>query len=111
MEKEQILLCNKYSCQYTPSPEHLKIGVSLNIKDNIFPIHGLRHPPKGDTSGWYIWAGDYSEDPNFFQPLHIIHLKDWCPLILPYLGLSAGWRFLLAPDYEDVWQDDKLLLV
>ena len=30
---------------------------------------------------------------------------------LPYLGLAPGWRFLIAPGYEDVWYDEKLLLV
>jgi hypothetical protein len=26
-----------------------------------------------------------------------------------YLALPAGWRFLLAPDHEDVWFDVNLL--
>jgi hypothetical protein len=28
---------------------------------------------------------------------------------MKYLGLAAGWRFLFAPNYEDVWQDKSLL--
>ena len=64
----------------------------------------------GDTSGWYIWAGEeFSKDPNFFMPLHIGHLKEWCPEIVKYLGLGPGWRFLIAPGYEDVWEDKSLL--
>ena len=27
------------------------------------------------------------------------------------LALPPGWRFLLAPDYEDVWYDPSLLLI
>jgi hypothetical protein len=27
----------------------------------------------------------------------------------PYLALPPGWRFLIAPDYEDVWFDESLL--
>jgi hypothetical protein len=27
-----------------------------------------------------------------------------------YLGLAPGWRFLIAPGYEDVWFDEILLL-
>ena len=46
---------------------------------------------------------------DFFVPLHIEHLKDWCPSVLKYLGLPAGWRFLIAPEYEDVWFDSGLL--
>jgi hypothetical protein len=26
-----------------------------------------------------------------------------------YFGLEPGWRFLLAPGYEDVWYDATLL--
>ncbi len=42
------------------------MGISFNVKEGIEPIHGLRHFPTKDTSGWYIWAGDYSDDPDFF---------------------------------------------
>jgi hypothetical protein len=28
---------------------------------------------------------------------------------LVYLALPAGWRFLSAPGYEDIWFDDGLL--
>jgi hypothetical protein len=86
------------------------VGVSRNIKDGIWPINGLRHPQEGDTTGWYIWAGeDFSTDDDFFVPLHVKHLEEWCPAVIKYLGLAPGWRFLLANDYEDVWQDLSLL--
>jgi hypothetical protein len=29
--------------------------------------------------------------------------------VFPYLALPPGWRFLLAPGYEDVWYDPTLL--
>lgn len=109
--KDQREICVKYAADYVASPLHLKVGIALNVKDGIMPINGLRHPPEGDTSGWYIWAGEeYSEDPNFFVPLHIEHLKDWCPLVLKYLGLAPGWRFLITDTgYEDVWKDESLI--
>lgn len=50
-----------------------------------------------------------SKAPDFFVPLHIGHLKDWYPSVLKYLGLPPGWRFLIAPGYEDVWFDAGLL--
>jgi hypothetical protein len=88
----------------------LKVGISKNVRDGIWPINGLRHPLEGDTTGWYIWAGEqFSTDPDFFVPLHVEHLKEWCPLVLKYLGLAPGWRFLVANGYEDVWQDITLL--
>jgi hypothetical protein len=104
-------ICKKYSSEYFPTPGHLKIGISRNVKDHIFPINGLRHPQQGDTSGWYIWAGDeYSDDPDFFVPLHISHLKDWSPDLIKFLALPPGYRFLIGEnDYEDVWKDNSLL--
>jgi hypothetical protein len=51
------------------------------------PLNGLRHPPTADTTGWYIWAGsDFSEADDFFQPLHVQHLADWCPEVLDFSG-------------------------
>ena len=46
---------------------------------------------------------------DFFKPLHVAHLDDWCLQIIKYLGLPPGWRFLIAGDYEDVWFDKSFL--
>tara|TARA_B110001452_G_C15179037_1_gene409570 strand:- start:366 stop:716 length:351 start_codon:yes stop_codon:yes gene_type:complete len=104
-------ICNKFKASYLESPDQCKVGISLNVKDNIVPINGLRHPPQGDSTGWYIWAGEYSEDTDFFKPLHVCHLKDWSDVIDQFLGLGPGWRFLIAGDYIDVWYDESLLKV
>ncbi len=50
-----------------------------------------------------------SEDPNFFEPIHLSHLIDGRYHWLKFLGLAPGWRFLWTPDCEDVWFDPKLL--
>jgi hypothetical protein len=103
-------LCARFAVQPVPAPSHLKVGIALNVKQGLQPINGLRIRPEGDTTGWYIWAGDTcSDDPDFFVPLHVEHLASWCPQVIPYLQLPPGWRFLIAPDYEDVWEDDELL--
>lgn len=73
------------------------------------PVHGLRHPPEGDTCGWYVWAGDLTDDPAFFVPMHVEHLVEAVPEIAPYLPRPPGWRLLLADGYEDVWEDPALL--
>ena len=105
-------LCEKYEITFFDTPFDLKVGVSLNVKDGILPINGLRHPVTQNTSGWYIWAGEeFNTDPDFFKPLHIFHLIDWCPDVIKYLGLPPGYRFLIADGYEDVWTDDSLLLL
>jgi hypothetical protein len=107
--EEQKLLCEHHGASYVESPVMFKIGISKNVKDRLYPINGLRHPLEGDTTGWYIWAGDYSEDPDFFIPLHVAHLEEWCPMAIKFLGLPPGWRFLVAHDYEYVWDDPSLL--
>ena len=75
--------------------------------------NGLRHPVEGTTCGWYLWAGEgeLDQSPDYFQPVHVEHLRERCPEILPYLGLPPGWRFLIAPGYSDVWDDPGLLTV
>jgi hypothetical protein len=89
-----------------------KVGIALNVKSGQLPINGLRHPVEGDSSGWYIWAGEeLDSSPDFFKPLHVEHLHEWCPDAEKYLSLPPGWRFLIAGDYEDVWFDKSLLNV
>lgn len=104
--------CIRRGTDYMPPTAGSKIGISLNARSGILPLNGLRHPPEGDTCGWYVYAGEeLSTSPDFFKPLHIEHLTEYCPQIIPYLGLPPGWRFLLAGDYEDVWYDEALLCV
>jgi hypothetical protein len=67
----------------------------------------MRHSPSSGTCGWYIWAGDLSDDPDFFSPLHLAHLGKHVPEIIPYLALPPGWRVLLAPGYDDVWFEER----
>ena len=107
---EQLKICKKFEAPFVEAPFNLKLGISLNVRDGVLPINGLRHSPEGDTCGWYIWAGEeFSDDPDFFVPLHVEHLKEWCPLVIKYLGLAPGWRFLVTPKYEDVCEDRNLL--
>ena len=109
-DREQRRTCEKYGADFAESPQDSKVGIAANVRDGLKPINGLRHPPEGDTTGWYIWAGeDLSQDPDFFRPLHVRHLDEWCPAVKKYLGLAPGWRFLIANDYEDVWFDESLL--
>lgn len=104
----QQRVCKAHGTVYFPSPASLKVGISETVRSGALPLQGLRHPPEGDSAGWYIWAGELSEADDFFKPLHISHIATWTPLALKFLGLPPGWRFLVAPDYEDVWYDETL---
>jgi len=112
IEDLQKELCKKYEVEFLSSPNDLKIGITTNVREHVVPINGFRHPPEGDTTGWYIYAGEeLSDDPDFFKPLHVERLDEWCPQIRKYLGLPPGWRFLIAGEYEDIWFDEALLEV
>jgi hypothetical protein len=106
----QEATCRKYGTAHVPAPFDLKVGISRNVREGALPINGLRHPPTADTTGWYLWGGgEPSGEPDFFVPLHVAHLGEWCPEVLRFLGLPPGFRFLLAGDHEDVWEDRALL--
>jgi hypothetical protein len=102
-------VCGRFGADPMESPAHLKVGIARNVRDGSGPINGMRVRPSSNTTGWYIWAGTkWSDDPEFFVPLHVEHLASWCAEAIPYLQLPIGWRFLLAPGYEDVWFDEQL---
>ncbi len=108
--RDQEAVCDRFQVEWEEAPPSLKVGVALNVRSGLVPLNGLRHPPQVDTTGWFLWAGEeLSEDPDFFVPVHVQHLGEWCPAAIPYLGLPPGWRFLVAPDHEDVWFDKSLL--
>lgn len=107
---EQAAVCTRFNVQALAVKPEQRVGIARNVMGGLVPLNGLRYEPEGNTSGWYIWAGEeLSEDPDFFAPLHMEHLAQWCPAVIPYLALPPGWRILVAPSYEDVWYDDSLL--
>ncbi len=106
----RLRICKESGSKFDPPADGLKVGVARNVRTGLLPLNGLRHAPGVGTTGWYIWAGDtLSDASDFFEPVHVEHLEDWCPRVLPYLALEPGWRFLVADDHEDVWRDEKLL--
>jgi hypothetical protein len=112
LEELQQATCKRLGAAFCPSPLQAKVGIANNVRTGLKPINGLRHPIVGDSTGWYIWAGEtISNAADYFIPLHVTHLDQWCPAIKKYLGLPPGWRFLVADEYEDVWFDESLLKV
>jgi hypothetical protein len=88
------------------------LGASRSVINGTpweWPLHGLRHQPDADTTGWYLWTGELQDGAEFFQPWHLEHAVDRCPDLRPLLDLPPGSRFIYTPDYTDVWQDETLL--
>ncbi len=109
LDKMRAMLAAKYGFTAYPVRDNEKVGVARNLRSGELPINGVRCLPEHGTTGWYIWRGEStSDDPEFFVPLHVSHLEEWCPTVLPYLELPPGWRFLIAPGHEDVWFDPNV---
>jgi hypothetical protein len=102
-------VCERHGSEVVAPSLREVAGVADNLESGAWPLNGLRHRV-GSTSGWFLWAGDnLSAAADFFKPLHLSHLQERCPEVMPYLGLAPGYRFLVALDYEDVWVDRQLL--
>jgi hypothetical protein len=112
VEEQQRIVCQEYAAkQCMPPGTESKLGFALQTQ-GLVPVNGLRHPPQGETNGWYLWCGEkLSADADFFVPLHTHHLFEYCPEALKFLGLPPGYRFLIAGEYVDVWFDESLLSV
>lgn len=103
----RVALCQERGIVYTPVDESANSGFALKTKGST-PIHGLRHSPTSDTTGWYVWCGEFSARVDFFSPLCTSHLCEHLPEISSLLGLPAGYRFLVADGYLDIWYDETL---
>lgn len=110
-DTSQKAVCVQYGSEFIPPAPLEKVGIALNTLSQL-PLNALRHPTENGTCGWYIWGGEaFSEEPDFFQTLHVQHLSERCPEIIPYLALAPGWRVLLAPSQIDIWFEEVLLNV
>lgn len=106
----QLDVCTRFGVTPAVPAPGSKLGVARNLRSDLWPVNGLRHPESEGTNGWYLWAGEeLRSDPDFFVPLHLEHVQEWNEAVVPYLALPPGWRFLVAPGHEDVWRDTALL--
>lgn len=105
IEDQNQKICREYGSGFVPASEQDIIGYS-SINEGVWPLNGLRNQNSTGYSGWYIWWGDnLSEKSDFFKPIHLSHVQVIGVNFRPYLSLEPGWRWLLAPDYVDVWFD------
>lgn len=97
-------ICKRYGAPFLAAPADMIIGVAIEtFEAGLMPIYGVRMP----DGTWYIYAGEYSAAKDFYKPMHIAHLEELCPQVLPYLGLGVGWKFIIDDKgYEDVWCEE-----
>lgn len=59
---ENLLFIQQQECQergypYVSAGPDSKLGFAIRTEGSL-PVNGLRHPPSGDTNGWYILYPD-----------------------------------------------------
>lgn len=105
----QHCVCTRFNTEPVPPVPTHKVGIALQTL-GLVPLNAMRVIPANGTCGWYIWGGtETSDEADFYQPLCTSHLHKYAPALLPYINLGPGWRVLLAPGYEDVWFDERLV--
>ena len=108
VSEEQTEVCAAHGVAPVACDPEAKVGIALATLQRL-PLNALRHTPINGTCGWYIWGGELSDAPGFFQPLHAAHVPEYVPQLVPYLALAPGWRVLIAPTQLDVWYDAALV--
>lgn len=102
----QQKICAQYGSAFAPLRPGDKVAIALD-SIGLQPIARRRevklsHDPNEIT--WFIYCGEYRDDDDFFSPVHVSHLAEMLPEVLPYLALSEGFGFIIDHDgYEDVW--------
>ncbi|WP_320200619.1 immunity protein Imm33 domain-containing protein (plasmid) [Agrobacterium sp. rho-13.3] len=105
IDDEQSEICKKHNCSPLAFDPAMHVGVNLDSLSHQ-PIYGVRVRPTDDTSGWYFWGGEYSDDDGFFYSVHGFHVLERLPELGKYLALPPGYKFILDDEgYEDVWYD------
>jgi hypothetical protein len=97
-------ICKKYNFSVEP-PEPM-VALALGSLGQS-PIYGTRIAlPEHGTVSWFFHCGKHSDSADFYQPVHIDHLRQVLPLVMDYLGLPYGVKIILDDQgYEDVWMD------
>lgn len=106
MIEQQKRICAKSNSRFVLPLEDEMVAVALESLGKT-PITGIRNILEGgENISWFFYCGEFSEDDNFFKPIHVGHLTEYLPEVIPYLALEEGFRFIIDNSgYEDIWQE------
>jgi hypothetical protein len=102
------MTCERFGVEPAAARADERVGIAPNVRAGARPIKAVRNLPVDDMTGWYIWGGDIeasTQGDDFFVSLHVAHLAEWAPEIVPYLALPPGHGVIVEAGYEDVWFD------
>ena len=104
--KAQLRVCERHELQPIPPEEMVALAMSTLGQ---MPVHGARvERPENGTISWFFHCGEFSDAADFYQPVHATHLQTMLPLVLRYLQLPPGTRFIIDDKgFEDVWSESS----
>lgn len=99
--------CMKFNSKFVQTSKNEMVAVALDSLGKI-PITGIRNVlEEGENISCFFYCGEFSEDDDFFKPIHISHLENYLPEVIPYLALGEGFRFVIDKQgHEDVWKEE-----
>lgn len=104
LRARQEAICVRYNLPVVEPEDMVAVAMSTLGKA---PVYGTRITlSEGQNVSWFFHCGECSDADDFYQPVHAAHLSACLPLVLPYLMLPAGARFIIDDTgYEDIWLD------
>ncbi|MBJ9952161.1 MULTISPECIES: hypothetical protein [unclassified Acinetobacter] len=104
LEDLQKQICEKYNSKYIPLDGGEMVAFAMQSLGQQ-PIYAVRILlEKEENVSWFIHCGEYSSASDFYQAMHVSHLQEYLPKILPYLALEQGFHVIIDEHgYEDVW--------
>ena len=109
-ESQQKAVCGQHGAEFLPPVPGSRVGIAIETL-GLQPLNGLRIAPKGSVCGWYLWGGgEPSDEDDFYKPMCLEHVADYCLAAISFLALPPGWRFLTDGNYFDVWFDAALTM-
>lgn len=107
---EQSAVCNSKSAILQPCRFGHTIAVSPGVLQSTGRLEGMRYPPSGSASGWWIFTPEYDgqlDDFSSMQLTHTFHVLRYRRDIGRYLGLPPGFAF--DTDSQDhIWFESEV---
>jgi hypothetical protein len=93
-EQAQDEFCRRHDVPVTRPADEQYVGIDPRGLLPAAPVlYGARHPQVADDdTGWCFTTDAYEDDPQLVK-VHVGHLPDVCPAVLPFLALPIGWYF------------------
>ncbi len=98
-------VCLRCGSQCRFIDEETMVAIAASTIGNS-PVYGVRLEAAPGAVEWFLWCGEHRDDVDFYAPYHAKHLVEMLPLVVPYLALEPGFKFIVDDaGYEDVWRE------